>query len=1028
MHLQNSRASAARNTACPCPEYASPSSGFSGVNVQAMRNAPGKLGERPFVAIAITGAGADADADADAYMAYEDHVRLFNTTSKVQSQGRIWHFGVYTIKQNQQNQHQMKKALVGKGSSPPLNPNDLEGAFMALLPMLQAQGYNSSAGAAGASSALSAMPASSELQGGLNLRDVVAFLLFVVLGASPLNAPAARDNANASGDNLSNAMVISKAKPADMGPFRRIFVENADTNALTADTRPMFPQKVLPWNFFPEVVQQGGLDSWYFTPPGKSQVKYDREKGYYGLYGLEKPTEQNPIVKYNKDGYIVAAQYEQSGYQLTTLYESGKPVNMKLPPDIAVKVAKREYEWSKHTDEAAAEVEAAAAEYYRKFGVVPVVPNSAVVPFYSPAEKDKKAFFDVFLSLSKGKNYKSIKNGEVQDVCDRIVRVANLLGRQSDEKGYFAEDKSPIKLIPASFQEDAPAYVRLNVGKAIEVLAGKEIIAKENDLANPDPDKTYNAVTLVCKIASDNSKEYDNEGSFWLRMASFVNGVQGATKVINAIDKSEVVPNLLTAMKAVAKAYALGSGFFKWLLGGEVFALSSQQLQRLQTLFAEFTKNPLAFVRKLGPAYLEYTNLTQAQKEAYSNAADAVLSSSSAKLAAGDAFNFRGGSALVGGFTCSSSSLNVSLGLLSLAVLYGALGASGNIPLVGKYFTSAWKSIVESFHSAPNSTGQTPTLWNALKDSFRSMKYDLMVVWSNRDSELGKALRWLYNLVGTLTASAMSSTVTDASSNMIMNNGASANFLDKPFLSLKGLLQGLAGTTGVYYIGPWVLQKLRNVYNFTQDIGEFVCKSIAKIFAGVNVSIAAIEKRVLDPKVLQATRKALANKGGESAGARSRHMAYEAMLADRAKYSRVFEPHIKERLTEVMGPLGESMGISPRENAEFFDRFSKQATRRQWESIEEELNDARRRSPSRVHKSPRRVRGSVRGRISRSRSPLKSPLRRVRRRVQSPIPKRSAKVASEYGEFASPRRRTPRTRRPRRTPARRAGTKTTPRK
>lgn len=95
MHLQNSRASAARNTACPCPEYASPSSGFSGVNVQAMRNAPGKLGERPFVAIAITGAGADADADADAYMAYEDHVRLFNTTSKVQSQGRIWHFGVY---------------------------------------------------------------------------------------------------------------------------------------------------------------------------------------------------------------------------------------------------------------------------------------------------------------------------------------------------------------------------------------------------------------------------------------------------------------------------------------------------------------------------------------------------------------------------------------------------------------------------------------------------------------------------------------------------------------------------------------------------------------------------------------------------------------------------------------------------------------------------------------------------------------------------------------------------------------------
>jgi hypothetical protein len=70
---------------------------------------------------------------------------------------------------------------------------------------------------------------------------------------------------------------------------------------------------------------------------------------------------------------------------------------------------------------------------------------------------------------------------------------------------------------------------------------------------------------------------------------------------------------------------------------------------------------------------------------------------------------------------------------------------------------------VESFHSAPNLTGQTPTLWNALKDSFRSMKYDLSVVWSNRDSELGKALRWLYNLVGTLTASAMSSTVTDAS-------------------------------------------------------------------------------------------------------------------------------------------------------------------------------------------------------------------------------------------------------------------------
>jgi hypothetical protein len=420
-----------------------------------------------------------------------------------------------------------------------------------------------------------------------------------------------------------------------------------------------------------------------------------------------------------------------------------------------------------------------------------------------------------------------------------------------------------------------------------------------------------------------------------------------------------------------------------------------------------------------------YNNLTQANKKAYSKAADAVLSSTGA---ASGAFHFGGGSVLVGGFTCSSASLNVSLGLLSLAVLYGALGASGNIPLVGKYFTSAWKSIVESFHSAPNLTGQTPTLWNALKDSFRSMKYDLSVVWSKRDSELGKALRWLYNLVGTLTASAMSSTVTDASSNMIMNNGASANFLEKPFLSLKGLLQGLAGTTGVYYIGSWGLQKLRNVYNFTQDIGEFVCKSIAKIFAGVNVSIAAIEKRVLDPKVLQATRKALANKGGESAGARSRHMAYEAMLADRAKYSRVFEPHIKERLTEVMGPLGESMGISPRENAEFFDRFSKQATRRQWESIEEELNDARRRSPSRVHKSPRRVRGSVRGRISRSRSPLKSPLRRVRRRVQSPIPKRSAKVASEYGEFASPRRRTPRTRRPRRTPARRAGTKTTPRK
>ena len=994
-----------------------------------MRNAPGKLGERPFVAIAITGAGADADADADAYMAYEDHVRLFNTTSKVQSQGRIWHFGVYTIKQNQQNQHQMKNALVGKGSSPPLNPNDLKGAFMALLPMLQAQGYNSAAGAAGAagaSSALSAMSASSELQGGLNLRDVVAFLLFVVLGASPLNAPAAGDNA--SGDNLSNAVVISKAKPAH---YLKFVEDDADTYALTAtttatDTRPMFPQKVLPWNFFPEVVQQGGLDSWYFTPPGKSLVKYDREKGYWGLYGLEKPTEQNPIVQYNKDGYIVAAQYEQNyHYQLTTLYESGKPVDMNLPPNIAFKVAKREYEWSKHTDEAAAEVETAAAED-RRFGVVPVVPNSAVVPFYSPAEKDKKAFFDVFLSLSKGKNYKSIKNGEVQDVCDRIVRVANFLGRQSDEKGYFAEDKSPIKLIPASFQEDAPAYVRLNVEKAIKVLAGPEIIAKENDLANPDPDKTYNAVTLVCKIASDNSKEYDNEGSFWLRMASFVNGVQGATKVINAIDKSEVVPNLLTAMKAVAKAYALGSGFFRWLLGGEVFALSSQQLQRLQTLFAEFTRNPLAFVGKLGPAYLEYNNLTQAQKKTLSRAADAVLSAVSA--GAGDAFNFGGGSLLVGGFTCSSASLNVSLGLLSLAVLYGALGASGNIPLVGKYFTSAWKSIVESFHTAPNLTGQTPKLWNALKDRFRSMKYDLSVVWSNRDSELGKALRWLYNLVGTLTASIMSSTVTDASSNMIMNNGASANFLDKPFLSLKGLLQGLAGTTGVYYIVPWVLQKLRNVYNFTQDIGEFVCKSIAKIFAGVNVSIAAIEKRVLDPKVLQATRKALANKGGESAGARSRHMAYEAMLADRAKYSRVFEPHIKERLTEVMGPLGESMGISPRENAEFFDRFSKQATRRQWESIEEELNDARRRSPSRVHKSPRRVRGSVRGRISRSRSPLKSPLRRVRRRVQSPIPKRSAKVASEYGEFASPRRRTPRTRRPRRTPARRAGTKTTPRK
>jgi hypothetical protein len=172
-------------------------------------------------------------------------------------------------------------------------------------------------------------------------------------------------------------------------------------------------------------------------------------------------------------------------------------------------------------------------------------------------------------------------------------------------------------------------------------------------------------------------------GCEWLRS---VNGVQGATKVINAIDKSGVVPNLLTAMKAVAKAYAAGSGFFGWLLGGEVFALSPRQLQRLQTLFAEFTKNPLAFVRKLGPAYLEYTNLTQAQKEAYSNAADAVLSSRSAESAAGDAFHFGGGSVLVGGFTCSSASLNVSLGLLSLAALYGALGASGNIPLVGKIF------------------------------------------------------------------------------------------------------------------------------------------------------------------------------------------------------------------------------------------------------------------------------------------------------------------------------------------------------
>ena len=877
----------------------------------------------------------------------------------------------------------MKNASFPRGSSPSLNPNDLEGAFMALLPVLQAQGYNSAAGATGA--------ASSELQGGLNLRDVVAFLLFVVLGANPLNA-----TDNALDNNFSNALVVSPAG----------IVFKGDGAAMPDSTPPlsMYPEKVPRWNFVPNVVAQGGFGSWYFTPVGGSLEQYDETKRTYNTQNRI-PTDENPRVKYNTDGYIVAAQYQTSYVlsQFTTLYESGKPVDPKLPADIAVKVAKREYEWSKHTDEAVAEA--------AKFGVVRRDGGgggNAAVPFFSSKVEDKKAFFDVFLSVSEGKNYKSVKNVEVMNVCDRIVRVANYLGRQTDGNRNFAEDKSPIKLLPASFQEDAPAYVRLNVEKAIGVLAGEEIIEKENDPANPDPEKTYNAVTLVCKIASDNSKEYDNEGPFWLRVASFVNGVQGATRMINSIGESRVVPNLLTAMKTVAKAYSAGSGFLGWLLGGEVFSLSPQQLQRLQTLFAEFTKNPLAFVSKLRPAYLEYNNQPRARKEFFSRAANAVVSSRNAESAgAGD-----GGSVLVGGFTCSSASLNVSLGLISLVVLYAALGASGNIPLVGKYFKSAWKSIVESFHTAPELMRTTPTLWNALKDSFRSLKYDLSVVWSDRDSELGKALRWLYHLVGTLTASAMSSTVTDASSRMILNNGASPNFLDKPFLSLKGLLQGLAGTTGVYYIGPWVVKQLSKVYQFTQDVGEFVCKSIAKIFAGGTVSVAAIEKRVLNPRVLQATRKALANKGArETAGTRARHMAYEAMLADRAKYSRVFEPHIKERLTEVMGPLGESMGISPRENAEFFDRLSKQATRRQWESIEEELNDARRRSPSRVHKSPSRVRGSFRGRMSRSRSPERSPLRRVRRRVKSPSPKRSAKYVAN--DFASPRRRT------RRTPARR---------
>jgi hypothetical protein len=129
---------------------------------------------------------------------------------KCKSQGRGWHFCIYTIKTKSTKSTSNEKDLGWKGFDVSPESNDPEGAFMALLPMLQAPGYNSAAGAAGAS-ALSAMPASSELQGGLNLRDVVAFLLFVVLGANPLNASAARDSALG---NFSNAMVVSQAKPA----------------------------------------------------------------------------------------------------------------------------------------------------------------------------------------------------------------------------------------------------------------------------------------------------------------------------------------------------------------------------------------------------------------------------------------------------------------------------------------------------------------------------------------------------------------------------------------------------------------------------------------------------------------------------------------------------------------------------------------------------------------------------------------------------------------------------------------------
>jgi hypothetical protein len=96
---------------------------------------------------------------------------------------------------------------------------------------------------------------------------------------------------------------FDKFYSGDGGMFMSALPAMTDTTP-----QPMFPQKVSPWNFAPEVVQEGGLDSWYFTPVGGSLEKYDTKKKTYNSLNRW-PKEDNPLVKYNKDGYIVAAQY-----------------------------------------------------------------------------------------------------------------------------------------------------------------------------------------------------------------------------------------------------------------------------------------------------------------------------------------------------------------------------------------------------------------------------------------------------------------------------------------------------------------------------------------------------------------------------------------------------------------------------------------------------------------------------------------------------------------------------------------------